>query len=179
MAQTSQRPVFFITMKTSTTLLFLAALAASSVLTAADTKPSAVTVKFNEAEKFRDAASRFNSGTDEHYLETLSSHLQKVADREIAPGYRLEVTFTDIDLAGEFIPTNVNMQDVRIIKDIYVPRLTLSFRLLDADGKVIKEGERKLTDLNFMGNIGLIGRDQPLYYDKALLSDWVRKEFKS
>lgn len=179
MAQTSRPPVFFITMKTSTTLLFLAAIAAGSTLTAAEAKPSDVTVKFKESDKFTDAASRFNSGTDQHYLDDLSAHLQKVADREIAPGQKLEVTITDIDLAGEFIPTNVNMQDVRIIKDIYIPRLTLSFKLLDADGKVIKEGERKLTDLNFMNNIGLIGRDQPLYYDKALLSDWVRKEFKS
>ncbi len=179
MAQSGCPPVSISTMKTSTTLLLIAAMAAGSTLIAAETKTSDVTVKFNESDKFTDAASRFNGGTDQHYLDTLSAHLQKVADREIAPGHKLEVTFTDIDLAGDFIPTNVNMQDVRIIKDIYIPRLTLSFRLLDADGKIIKEGQRKLTDLNFMNNIGLIGRDEPLYYDKALLSDWVRKEFKS
>lgn len=179
MAQIVGIPVFFFTMKTSPTLLLLATLAAGSALTAAETKPSDVTVKFKEAEKFTDAASRFNSGTDEDYLRDLSAHLEKAAGAEIAPGYKLEVTITEIDLAGEFVPTNVNLQDVRIIRDIYIPRLNLFFRLLDADGKVIKEGERKLTDLNFMSNLGLIGRNQPLFYDKALLSDWVRKEFKS
>lgn len=179
MAQTAGFPVILLTMKTSTTLLILAAMAAGSTLMAAEAKSSDVTVKFNESDKFTDAASSFNGGTDPHYLEILSTHLQKVADREIAPGHKLEVTFTDIDLAGDFVPSSNNMQDVRIIKDIYIPRLTLSFKLLDADGKVIKEGQRRLTDLSFMNNISIIDRNHPLFYDKALLSDWVRKEFKS
>ena len=165
-------------MKSSSTLLFLAAMAAGTVLTAAESKSSAVTVKFNESDKFTDAASHFNGGTDKYYLDTLSEHLQKVAARELAPGQKLEVTFTDIDLAGEFIPTNPSRSDVRIVKDIYIPRMVLSFRLLDADGKVIKEGERKLTDLNFMSNMGMFERNEPLFYDKALITDWVKKELR-
>ncbi|HWA28442.1 MAG TPA: DUF3016 domain-containing protein [Lacunisphaera sp.] len=166
-------------MKTSNTLLFVAALAAGSFLHAAEPKTSSVTVNFKESERFTDAASRFNGGTDQGYLESLRTHIQKVGDHELAPGYKLEVTLTDVDLAGEFVPGNLNTQDVRIIKDIYIPRITLSFRLLDADGRVVKEGERKLTDLNFMSNISLIDRNLPLYYDKALLSDWLKKELKS
>lgn len=166
-------------MKTSNILMLVAALAAGSVLTAGETKTSDVTVKFKESEKFTDAASRFNGGTDDSYLDGLSTHLQKMADKQIPPGYKLEVTITDVDLAGDFHPGNASMQDVRIIKDIYVPRITLFFRLIDADGKVVKEGERRLTDLNFMSNTNLIDRNLPLYYDKALISDWVRREFKS
>ncbi|MES1169015.1 MAG: DUF3016 domain-containing protein, partial [Oleiharenicola lentus] len=115
---------------------------------------------------------------DQYYLDQLSDHLKKVAARHMADGQKLEVTITDVDLAGDFIPGNASSQDVRIIKEIYIPRIKLSFRLLDADGHVLKEGERKLTDLNFMSNIGLIGRDQPLFYDKALLTDWAQKELK-
>jgi len=166
-------------MKIRSILLLLAAMAAGSMLTAAETKVSPVTVKFNESEKFTDVASHFGGGTDQHYLDTLAAHLQKVASRRLAPGWKLEVTFTDIDLAGDYLPAGAAGVDIRIIKDIYVPRQTLFFRLLDADGKVIKEGERKLTDLNFMSNIGLIDRDMPLYYDKALLTDWAQKEFRS
>ena len=178
MALTGRSFVCFITMKPTTTLLLLAAMAAGSLLCAAEEKQSAVTVKFNEPEKFTDVASHFNGGTDKYYLNTLSEHLQKVANRQLAPGQRLEVTFTDIDLAGDFIPSNPKLMDVRVIKDIYIPRMVLSFRLLDADGKVIKEGERKLTDLSFMNNLGIIDRDQPLFYDKALLTGWVQRELK-
>ncbi len=158
--------------------MFFAAIAAGSLLTAAEAKQSAVTVKFNEPDKFTDAAAHFNGGTDQYYLDTLSEHLQKVAARQLAPGQKLEVTITDIDLAGDFIPSNPKLMDVRVIKDIYIPRMVLFFRLLDADRKVITEGERKLTDLNFMNNLGLVDRDQPLFYDKALLTEWVRKELK-
>ena len=170
--------VWFSTMKTNSILLLLAAMAAGSVMGAAEANSSAVTVKFNEPDKFTDAASHFNGGPDKYYLETLTEHLQKTAGRLLASGQKLEVTFTDIDLAGEFIPTRASMADVRIIKDIYIPRMTLSFRLLDAEGKVIKEGERKLTDLSFMNNISIVGRNEPLFYDKTLLTDWARKELK-
>jgi hypothetical protein len=33
--------------------------------------------------------------------------------------------------------------------------------------------------MNFMNNLGLIGRNDPLFYDKALLSDWLEKELKN
>jgi hypothetical protein len=178
MAPSAGALVIFSIMKTSSTLLFLAAIAACSILAAAEPKQSAVTVKFNEPDKFTDAASHYNGGTDQYYLDTLSEHLQKEASQRLAPGQRLEVTITDIDLAGDFIPSNPRLMDVRVIKDVYVPRQVLFFRLFDADGKVIKEGERKLTDLNFMNNLGLVERDQPLFYDKALLTNWVRKEFR-
>jgi hypothetical protein len=178
MAQTVWPPVSFTIMKSSSILLFIAALAAGSIVTAAEATRSAVTVNFSEPDKFTDVASHFNGGTDKNYLEQLTEHLQKVASRQLAPGQRLEVTFTDIDLAGDFIPSNPKLMDVRVIKDIYIPRQVLFFRLFDADGKVIKEGERKLTDLSFMNNIAGIDRDQPLFYDKTLLTDWVRKELR-
>ncbi len=162
-----------------TTFLLVAAMAAGSVLAATDAKQSAVAVTFKDSDKFTDARSSFGSSTDQYYLDTLSDHLKKVAAKHLATGQKLEITITDVDLAGDFIPGNPNTQDVRIIKDIFFPRLALSFKLTGADGKVIKEGERKLSDMNFMGNISLIDRNQPLFYDKTLLSDWVQKEFKS
>lgn len=160
-------------------LLLAAVITAGSVFAAdAEKKESNVTVNFQDSEKFTDARSSFGNSTDEGYLKILSEHLQKTAGKQLAAGQKLEITITDVDLAGDFIPGNMNTQDVRIVKEIYIPRVKLSFKLLDANGKVIKEGERKLSDLNFMMNPGLIGRNEPLFYDKALLSDWISKEFK-
>lgn len=159
--------------------LLAAALAAGSLLNAADASQAAVTVNFHEPEKFTDARSRFGGETDKEYLEILANCVTKEAARHLAPGQRLEVTFTDIDLAGEFIPTDPHKMDIRVVKDIYMPRQTLNFRLVGEDGKVVKEGERRLTDMNFMNNARLIGRNEPLFYDKSLLEDWLKKELKS
>jgi len=164
--------------KITSSLFLAAALIAGPVLSAAEAKSDNVTVSFHESDKFTDVRSHWGGDTDRGYLDELSSHVQKEASRLLAPGQKLEVTFLDIDLAGDFIPGNVKTQDIRVIKDIYIPRQKLSFRLIGADGQVIKEGERRLSDMNFMSNLGIVGRDQPLFYDKELLTAWLRKEFK-
>lgn len=167
-------------MKTPLILCFVAALAASPLLAAdKEANSSNVTVSFHEPDNFSDARERFGGGTDENLLNILAKHLQKVAGKHLASGQKLEVTFTDVDLAGDFLPVRPNMDHVRIIKDVYIPRMVLTFKLTDAEGKVLKSGERKLSDMTFMSNITPVGRNEPLFYDKALLSDWVEKEFKS
>jgi hypothetical protein len=52
----------------------------------------------------------------------------------------------------------------------------LEFRLTDASGAVVKEGQRLLLDQLYLSSAALNNGD-PLYYDKILLSDWLRREF--
>jgi hypothetical protein len=47
----------------------------------------------------------------------------------------------------------------------------------DDAGKVLKEGERRLTDLGFMQRL-TIDRQDPLRYEKDLLGDWLRSELR-
>lgn len=163
------------------TLVALATILAAGCTTTSTTPqalPTNVTVTFQEPDKFTDARSNFGSMTDQGYLNLLSEHVKRTAAPYIKPDQKFEVTFTDIDLAGDFIPTRVGMDQVRIIKDIYRPRMTLTFKLTGADGKVIKEGPRTLSDSFFMNNINTIDRDEPLFYDKDMLTTWLRDELK-
>src|SRR5688572_24614091 len=116
-------------------LLIVAALVAGSAY-AAEKKASNVTVAFHESDKFTDARSSWGGSTDQYYLDTLAEHVQKTAGKRLAEGQKLEVTINDIDLAGDFRPGRASLQDVRIIKDIYLPRVKLTFKLVDAAGKV-------------------------------------------
>lgn len=138
-----------------------------------------VTVAFNEPDNFTDAREHFGSGSSEYYLDVLSKHIQKVAAKRLAPGQKLAVTVNDVDLAGEILPIRQSVQEIRIVKEIYIPRLSLTFKLTDENGVVIKEGERRLLDMNFMNNLSIIDRNQPLFYDKPLIDNWVESEFKS
>lgn len=172
-------------MKKSSLLLPLLALVtllgtgcATSSLSAPTPLPTNVTVNFQEPDKFTDARSSFGSGTDQAYLDTLSDHIKRKAAARIGPDQKLDVTVTDVDLAGDYLPARAALNDVRIIKDIYRPRITLTFKLTGADGSVIKQGDRTLVDNFFMNNLALADRDQPLFYDKALLTDWIDREFK-
>ena len=163
----------------------LLGLSAGGALLAAETKPaSPVTVVFAHPEKFtdvRDNQSDFDNELGrEHYLPLLQEFLQQQGASRLAPGQLLTITFSDIDLAGDFEPwRGVQFSDVRIVKDIYFPRLTFTFKLTGANGQVLKEGERKLQDMGFQMRLTRGFRDDPLRYEKDMLDDWLRDELRS
>lgn len=172
-------------MKTPRVLLFSAfALANVGAVWAAEKakEPSPVEVTYVDAEKFTDVRDGFY-GTDagrENTLNLIKEHLVKQAARELSAGQKLTVTFTDIDLAGDYEPWRSGQwADVRIVKDIYPPRMVFTFRLTGADGKVIKEEKRDLRDMAFMMKITMGFRDDPLRHEKALLDDWLSEEFRA
>ena len=134
-----------------------------------------VTVNFQDPDNFTDVAEDFPSSASEYYLDELRDCVQKEAALRLPAGSKLTVTFTDIDLAGMIRPDRNNL---RFMTSTTIPRAQLKFQLIGADGQVLQEGERKLSDMNYQMSIGIMGRNEPLYYDKELLKDWIAKEFK-
>lgn len=112
------------------------------------------------------------------WVRQLALYVRKRAATELSPGQHLEVTFEDIKRAGMFEPGRVHLNSTRIVREIYPPRIQLSFKLTDTGGNAASQGERKLTDLSFMQNASTLDSD-PLRYEKRLIDDWVRREFKS
>lgn len=136
-----------------------------------------ITVEFRNPDDFRDVRDSLGGSTDQNALEALRAWLQENAPAHLAAGQKLHVTFTDIDLAGDFLP-GASVDRVRIIRSVYIPRMELTFAVTDAAGRMIKEGTRTLTNLDFQNTGRRIGSDQPFFYDKMLLEDWLRREFK-
>jgi hypothetical protein len=167
-------------MKTYPCLLLAAALFAGGCQSVpSNPNPAAttdITVNFQDPDKFTDVRDRASGSASQYYLDELSKYLKEIAARQLTAGQKLAVTFTDIDLAGDIPPGQMN--DIRIIKAIYMPRMTLHFQLHDASGAVIKEGDRRLSDMNFQQNSMPIDQNDPLHYDKSLLADWVKREFQ-
>ena len=168
-------------MKTSRIIL-VGILAASPLL--ALQPPGARTVAraevvFFEPEKFTDVRdSQMGDYKRTTYLDQIRDHLLEQAKYFVPEGHKLTVTVSDIDMAGDFEPwRGPRFDDIRIVKDIYPPTVKLSFRLTDADGKVVKEGKRELRDLAFMMKITMGFRDDSVRHEKALLDDWLRSDF--
>ena len=144
--------------------------------------PGPVTVIFSHPEKYADVRDSFgdndNARGRERYLPFIQEHLTRAGARRLPAGQQLTVTFSDIDLAGDFEPgRGMHFDDIRVIKDLYVPRLSFTFTLTDASGAVLKSGERKLVELGFQMTIRSGFRDDQLRYEKAMLDDWLRREF--
>src|SRR5690606_28219143 len=117
-----------------------------------DNKSSRVEVTFSDPEKFTDAAdgARGTAHGREANLEELKDYIVERASKALPEGQRLAVQITDVDLAGEVEPwRSGSAQDIRIVKDIYAPRIALDYKLTDASGAVVKEGEARLSDLSF------------------------------
>ena len=113
----------------------------------------------------------------DEWLGDLASHLRYRAERVLPEDRHLKVTFTNVQLAGTYEPwRGPRWDDVRVIKNIYPPRIDLTFTLTSANGTVVKEGERKLRDPAFMQR-GILNETDPLRFEKRMLDDWLRSEF--
>lgn len=139
-----------------------------------------VTVNYVNPEEFSEVKEfgqqdRFN-GTN--YLEPLKTYLIERATKMLPAGDRLEVSITDIKLAGGYEPWHgAQLMHVRFMKDIYPPRMDLSFKLIGSNGEVLREGSRKLRNLGYLqsGAAARTTDSDPLRYDKALIDSWLRR----
>jgi hypothetical protein len=140
-----------------------------------------VTVNFTSPENFTDLREGHpdfeNERGREHFLPLFRKYLVQRAGKLLPAGQKLAVTFTDIDLAGDFEPwLGMPLGDVRIVRSVYVPRLAMHFTLTDAGGQVLKEGGRKLLDSSFQLRSHSGIDSDSLRYEKEMLNDWLRQE---
>jgi len=157
--------------------LVLLGLAAPLALCAAEVAkaPVRTEVVFEQPEKFIDVKDS-DFGTDkgrDAILERIREYIVERADKALPAGQKLLITFTDIDLAGEYEPwRGPQFSDVRIVKSIYPPRLKFSYKITDVAGKAVKEGQEDLRDLAFEMRL-TADRQDTLRYEKDILRDWI------
>jgi len=112
-----------------------------------------------------------------NWVQELATYLRDRAQQRLPVGQRLDVDIVDIRRAGMFEPWHgPNLQNTRIIRDVYPPRMTLNVRLTDASGNVIAQGERKLTDPGFLMSDSSSLNSDPLRFEKRLIDRWLTQE---
>nr|WP_223250888.1 DUF3016 domain-containing protein [Rhodanobacter denitrificans] len=158
-------------------LLCLACLVLASVIAQAATPPDNVSVRYKDPQHFTEA--KRSVGVHlidaDAYLKPLSAYIVQRASRILAPGQRLDIEVTDVVRAGAYEPwRGPDFYDVRIIRDIYPPRIDLNFTLYGADGKVLRQGERKLRNAAFLSSSSPVDQDS-LRYEKSLIDLWLRR----
>ncbi|HZP58773.1 MAG TPA: DUF3016 domain-containing protein [Opitutaceae bacterium] len=173
-------------MKTLHLLLAFATLTVAAVWLRADPaadKPAGlVDVTYVNPEKFTDVKDSDvpDDRVRDEYLKELKTHIETHAKEYIPAGWHLNLKITDVDMAGDFEPwRGPQFLDMRIVKDVYPPRIKLEFALTDPAGKTVKEGQRNVTNLSFLNEINIYFPDDQLRYEKALLDYWFRQEFGS
>ncbi len=181
-------------MKTPTVAaLVLACLLAAG---AADARPASVTdpqapralavegpvqVQWNDPSGFTELRQSRNRWDAERgdWVVDLAEYLRKQASSKLPEGQQMTVTITDIKRAGDYEPwQGPRLDDVRIMRNIYPPRINLQFTVTDTQGQVIDQGERKLVDNAYLYGATRLSDTDPLRYEKRLLDDWLRRELR-
>lgn len=121
-----------------------------------------------------DAAQKsFSKGVEKAF----NAELDELAE-QLPKGYRLELDFTDIDLAGEVDPVYLrDYREIRILKDVYFPQLSFDYRVLDAGGRQVA-GQQGVTvkDMGYLNGPKLGNSSTAFFYERRMLRDWFRKQ---
>ncbi|GAB4182083.1 MAG: hypothetical protein Tsb002_02830 [Wenzhouxiangellaceae bacterium] len=149
---------------------------------AAETPRDKAQVHFDQPQSFLDFRDD-TAGRDQGrplMIAELDRFVRELADQFLPQGQYLQLTFTDIDLAGRQVPIRGTGRFQRVIEDFYPPRLSFHYQIVDEDNKVLEQGEEKLVNFSFL-RLSLrarFHRQTRLPYEKALLEEWFRDHFE-
>ncbi len=138
-----------------------------------------VSVTFAQPESHTGAAP--NGGVDTpgetQAVSEIGNYLQALGARYLSPRQSLNIRVQNIVLAGRFEPwRGPGYYDVRILRDIYPPRITLRYQLTEGT-RTLAEGDETISDVNYLANPRAKLTRDPLRYEKAMLSDWFEARF--
>ncbi|MEI6893533.1 MAG: DUF3016 domain-containing protein [Colwellia sp.] len=158
-------------------LILMVTLFTGSLLLTANTFAASSEVIWTDYESYRDIreGSMTKKKFREHLFKTIEQHIASLAAK-LPEDRTLKINVTDVDLAG-----NINIggiHSIRIIKQMYPPRINLSYQLIDANDNVIKSDEDVVVrDMNFMTSVPLKYRQKSFGYEKRMLDKWFKDTF--
>ena len=108
--------------------------------------------------------------------QTLNLHFAKMAG-QLPVGYHWTIHIHDIDLAGKITRAyRRDREPLRVYQTFFNPSLTMSYRLLDAKGKVVANNKSlKLSDVYVTQYPAPRFMHRFLSYEKYLLTAWFNK----
>lgn len=159
-----------------TATLLAAGLINQPVMAAAD-----VEINWQEPDSYQDIrpSNQSRASFRKMVFSDLEQYMSKLAE-DLPDGQTLFMTVTDLDLAGEVWPSSLlggmGGSDIRLVKPVYIPRMSFSYTLKDAGGSVLQNADVKLKDMAFMDRgTRASRRAENLTYEKAMLRDWFEK----
>ena len=131
-----------------------------------------VTVNYIESDKFADLP--FAPWERKQVLEELSTYFTKLGEK-LPAGQDLVIEITDIDLAGREYPNFNSGRELRILKGTADwPIINLRYTLTQ-NGQVLKVGDSRLSDMNYMQRISRFSDSDALRAEKRMIDDWFNE----
>jgi hypothetical protein len=136
---------------------------------------------FGDVAEFTDFS--LHQQSEEATLEVFQRQLERFwtdrLARAVPAGHTLELHFTDIDMAGRIEPLrNPHRPDHRYMETRYPPRLQFRFRLLDAEGDLVREGGENILNPRYgypPGPGGAVLHQYAFAHEFQILLNWARR----
>lgn len=137
-----------------------------------------VDVKWSNPDKYYDIdpAEEHRQHFKERVFKSFEEHFAEVANW-LPENQKLVLDFTNIDLAGDV--DFGGSRRVRVVKDMYFPRMEFSYQLINADNSVVKSENVSLKDMGFLMHSRLKYKGKPFSYEKEMFDDWFKKTFEN
>ena len=137
-----------------------------------------IEVKWSNPDKYSDidAGQEHRQHFKDRTFKAFEKHFAKLA-KSLPENQKFVLDITNVDLAGD-----VNFggtKRIRIVKDIFFPRMDFSYQLLGADNTVIKGADVALKDMGFLMHTNFRYRNKTLGHEKEMFDDWFNKTFKN
>jgi hypothetical protein len=138
----------------------------------------AVNVHWADPTQFTELRYSFNRSEAARgdWVVQLAEYIRDRAAKQLPPGERLDVEILDIERAGEYEYMFGPNTDVRVMRDVYPPRMRLHVRRTGADGALLEDGERRISDIAYLNGPQPLSSSDPLRYEKRMIDRWVRRE---
>lgn len=134
-------------------------------------------ITWTDYDNYRDirAGNQSRKSFRERTFNKLEKHFNKLAEK-LPEGHVLKIDVTDVDLAGDTLAGGIDR--IRVVKEIYSPRMNFSYQLINAEKNEIISDKIVLKDMNFMRSSRLKYNNDSLGYEKNMLDGWFSDVFK-
>ena len=106
-------------------------------------------------------------------LKALEGHFAQFAKR-LPSGKELKIEVLDIDLAGRLERSIRYSVDMRVLRGgADWPSINLRYSL-EESGKVVRNGEARLIDMNYLNHHNRYAASDPVRYEKVMIDNWFR-----
>ncbi len=131
--------------------------------------------KFTDIRPSNESRARFKK----HVFAQLENHFEELS-MALPQGQSLEVNVINLDLAGRvepgtFVGLSSGINDIRILRNIDIPRIKFEYKLMSDNGAVIKNETVNLKDMNYLfhSNHTFVSREA-FGYEKRMLTEWFK-----
>lgn len=134
------------------------------------------TVKWQNPDDYRDIhpANEHKKHFRERLFSNLEEYISKLA-KDLPEDISLELTFTDVNLAGDVQYSFDLTREVREVSKIHWPAMTFDVVVKKGNDKIISETV-ELKDMGFMSRGGVISSSRAYKYEKRMLKEWFRQD---